>query len=104
MRVLRKRPAEALLFDFDGSRQIYHGDTLAAIISTTATPSGLSFESGVINAGAVTWPDEYSAIAGQVAQMRISGGVAGTRYVIDVTCSTTLGDTVILRGVLDVIA
>lgn len=103
-RVLTKFPGEALTFDFDFSARMVADDALASVDTTASSPSGLILGPAVINPAATQWPDMYSAPENSVAQMRISGGVAGQRYVIYVTCSTVAGDVVIGAGVLDVAA
>jgi hypothetical protein len=85
---LFKQPAEDRLFDFDFSGKMRTGETVATV-SVTATPSGLTIGS--------------TAFSGQIAQVRISGGMTGTDYKMTCTVTTNQSNTLELDGWLRVI-
>lgn len=101
--VLVKRSAESrvYLFDFSALPEFGNGDTLTGSPTVTATPAGLTL-------GSVTITNSPPAplgtgTANSCTQLRVSGGVNGTTYQMVSTASTTLGNTLVCLGVLQVL-
>jgi hypothetical protein len=87
MGVIVKRPLEADDFGFDFLRRprIVAGDTVASVVSITATRlSG----SGSLTIGS-------PSVSGAIVTVRISGGTDGDRYRIECTVLTTQGATLV---------
>jgi hypothetical protein len=78
-------------------------DTLTGTPTVTAVPDDeeMTIAAVSINEAAITVDGETQAI-GQAVQTSISGGVAGTRYVLTVTASIDGGGTVVEECILEV--
>jgi hypothetical protein len=85
---LVKQPAESRLFSMDFSPLMATGETISAVSSCTALPTGLTIS------GAAT--------SGQVATARIAAGTAGTKYKVTFVVTTSAGNTLEAEGVLQV--
>lgn len=79
-----KQPAESRLYNFDFGGLMVTGETIASISGVTATPSGLTVGS--------------TAISGQIAQVRLSGGTGATEYLLTCTVVTSASNTLELEG------
>lgn len=97
---LTKQPAESRLFDMDFSPRLATTENLSgipAVTERTVDPS----------TGVKTSTSELTifvaSISGQVAQVRISGGVDGVLYEVTFISGTTLGNTVEAEGLLMVV-
>ena len=91
---LEKHPSEARLYDFDFSAQveIAAGDTIASVISATATR---------LNGGG-TLTLAATGFSGPRVQVTISGGLDGDDYTVTATVLTTAGRTLVGCGRLEV--
>ena len=88
-----KHSGESLLFGVDFSRLLVSGETLSAVGSVSATPSGLSISGQTVNSQAFDNDEGGQVAAGKGAQFRITGGTAGNDYTLTVTVTTTAGNT-----------
>jgi len=61
------------------------------------TTSDLTFASEAVNTSTLTI-DDVSAVAGEAVQFKVSGGVAGTDYIIKISCDTNSGPVQTLHG------
>lgn len=82
--LLTKQPAESRLYDFEFAGKMATGETISTVASATATPAGLTV-------GA-------TSSSGTIAQVRLSGGTTATEYVVTVTVTTNLSNTLELEG------
>lgn len=73
----------------DFAALLARGETLTAVSSVVASPSGLTL-SGI------------AAVSGTLAQQRISGGVSGKEYKVTFIVTTTAGNTIEGDGILQV--
>ena len=76
---LEKQPSESRVYDIDFSANLAAGETISAVSSCTASPSGLTL-------GAASY-------TGTKVQIRISGGVTGTQYKVTAIVTTSAGNT-----------
>jgi hypothetical protein len=78
-------------------------ELLTGTPTVTASPSGLTISNARVSEDELTI-NERAVAAGRAVQFRVSGGTAGTRYVITATCGTTSdpAQTLPLEAVLDV--
>lgn len=79
---LDKQPSESRVYDIDFAANLATGETINAVSSLTAAPSGLTLGS--------------ASFTNTKAQVRISGGVTGTQYKI--TAIVTTSDSNTLEG------
>lgn len=87
--LLRKQPAESLVFEFDFTAWLLEmGTSLASISSITATPTGLTLADDQLDG------DNTGAL------VRISGGTHGTLHKVRVVALTVAGDTIEADGKL----
>lgn len=84
---LIKQPGESRLFAMDFAGQLADGETISAVNSVTATPSGLTIS------GAPTY-------SGAKASQRIAGGSAGVRYVVTFVVTTSASNVLEGEGYL----
>jgi hypothetical protein len=64
-------------------------ELLTGTPTASASPSGLTFASVAVNTTARTLEDGTQVAIGQGVQFRVSGGTAGTKYIITVQAGTT---------------
>lgn len=64
------------------------GELLTGTPTVTVSPSGPTISNQAVNTAQLTIDNQTVAI-GQAVQFSISGGTAGTSYVISVRCGTT---------------
>ncbi len=89
--VLVKRPTESVLYSMEMAGILATGETISSVTSVTAdTPDG---------ATALTISGATSS--GTVAQFRVAGGTDGYTYEITVTVLTTLSNTKVDCGLLE---
>ena len=88
-----KHPSESILFGVDFSKLLATGETISAVSSVSASPSGLTIGSGSANAAAFDNDDGKSVPIGKGAQFRVSYGADGTDYTITVVVTTTNSNT-----------
>lgn len=81
-----KQPAESRLFSMDFTADLSPAEVLVTA-SCTAAPTGLT----------LTGP---ASVNSKVAQQRIAGGTAGTRYKVTFVVTTSLGNTLEAEGYL----
>jgi hypothetical protein len=97
---LTKQPAESRLFDMDFSPRIATTEILSgipAVSEKTVDPStGVKTVSTDLSFGT-------ASISGQIAQVRISGGLDGVLYEVTFVTGTSLGNTVEAEGLLMVV-
>lgn len=86
---LIKQPGESRLYEFDFSPLLAAGEVLTGVTSVTVTPDGLTLSGS-------------AAYSGATVQQRIAGGTTGTRYVVTVVVTTSLGNTLEVEGILQV--
>jgi hypothetical protein len=101
-RVLWKHPDESVLFGLDFGNLLASGETLSSV-TVTGTPSGLTIGSASVQASAFT--DEFTGAtvaANEGAKVRISGGTAGTDYVLKCTATTSASNTRVFVATLQV--
>ena len=77
---LEKQPADSLLYDMEFVGRLAEGETLTAVSSVTAAPSGLT----------VGTPS-YS---GTRAQVRLGGGTGGVTYKVTIVVTTSASNTI----------
>lgn len=95
--VLVKQPDESRLFYVDFT-DLLRKDTSGALAETLSTPtiaavSGLTFASTAVNTVPVVRADGSEIAIGAAVQWRITSGTDGTLYEIEVSCTTTLSNT-----------
>lgn len=86
---LIKQPTESRLYTMEFASNMEESETITAVSSVTATPSGLTLSGG-------------AGFNGTRATQRISGGVAGTRYKVTFVVTTSNGNTLEGEGYLRV--
>lgn len=86
---LTKQPSESRLYDFNFSGLLGATESITAITSITANPSGLTLS------GQAIW------VSAKGVQVRIAGGVAGS-YKVTAIVTTDAGNTLEGEGVLNV--
>ena len=77
------------LFDMEFKADLRTGDTLASITSVDTSPAGLTVDS--------------EAVDGTRAQVKVSGGAKGVRYLFTVLVKTAAGDDIEGYGYLTII-
>lgn len=82
--LLTKQPAESRLYDFEFAGKMATAETISTVGTPTATPTGLTV-------GA-------TSSSGTIAQVRLSGGTTATEYLVTVTVTTSLSNTLELEG------
>lgn len=94
---LRKQPAESRLYDMDFSPRIAAGENLSGTPTvsekTVNQETGAKTSSSDLTFGSAT-------ISGQVAQVRVAGGLDDVLYEVTFLASTSLGNTVEAEGLL----
>jgi hypothetical protein len=86
--VLRKQPADNRLYDMQFLSRMDAGETITAVLSCTATPSGLDLGT--------------ASFSGTLAQVRIGSGVSGVKYKVTFVVSTSADNTLEGEGYLAV--
>lgn len=81
-----KQPSESRGYSINFVNLLASGDSLASVISVSASPAGLTLGS--------------ASTSGTSVQFTISGGAAGVSYRIEAIVTTTLGETIEGDGVL----
>ena len=100
-----KQPAESFVYTFNFTDRLDSDatETLSAITSVTElTTSDLTIGTAAINTGSIT-VDGATIAANMAVQARISGGTAGTVYVIECIATTSESNTLELDGELKVV-
>lgn len=92
-----KYPAESRLYDFDFSRLLDAGVTLAAAGEITATRTDVAGGQSSLVIGAL-------AVGTPRVQARISGGAAGEVYRLKCTATDSDGDILECDGLLNILA
>jgi hypothetical protein len=94
---LNKQPAESRLYDMDFSPRIATTEILSGVPTvsekTVNQDTGAKTVSTDLTIGT-------ASISGQIAQVRISGGLDGVLYEITFVSGTSLGNTVEAEGLL----
>jgi hypothetical protein len=101
-RVLWKHPSESVLFGLDFGPLLATGETLSSV-TISASPSGLTIGSPSVQTSAFV--DEFTGAtvaANEGAKVRISGGTAGSDYVLTVAATTSGSNTRIFVATLQV--
>ena len=101
-RVLEKHSGESVLFGMDFGTLLASGETLSGV-TISASPAGLTIGSPSVQASAFV--DEFTGstvAANEGAKVRISGGTAGSDYVLTVTATTSGSNTRIFVATLQV--
>lgn len=93
---LVKRSAETTLFDINCQMLLGPGETITAVLSTTAEGAGsaLTFGAASINTANVVYDYARNVAPGKIMQLLIGGGsnptgAAGTMYTVRVLFSTS---------------
>lgn len=89
VQTLIKQPSESRLFAMDFSGLLGVGETLTAVTSAVASPSGLTV-------------DASPTATGAFAYVRISGGTADIRYKVTFVVTTSASNTLEGEGYLSV--
>ena len=89
-----KRPGESRLYDFDFTKLLSTGETIASVTSVTQTNRGNVAGSSDLTIGA---PSDDGA---SLAQARISAGTDGEDYCLEAEVVTSGGNTLICAGYL----
>ena len=101
-RVLWKHPSESVLFGLDFGPLLAVGETLSSVTVTSAT-AGLTIGSPTVQTSAFVDGFTGSTVAAnEGAKVRISGGTAGTDYVLTVTGTTSGSNTRVFVATLQV--
>ena len=92
-RPLVKHPGESLLMGVHFGPLLGPGELLQTPLPVEASPVGLSL--GPVAVNAAPFPDGLGGTVspGQGLQLRVSGGVAGTDYLLTLGATTTAGNT-----------
>ena len=101
-RVLWKHPSESVLFGLDFGPLLATGETLSSV-TISASPSGLTIGSPSVQTSAFV--DEFTGAtvaANEGAKVRISGGTAGSDYVLTVAATTSGSNTRVFVATLQV--
>lgn len=85
--ILTKQPVEDAPYAIDFVASLPVGDSLASVVSLTASPSG----SGDLTLGT-------GVISGTQVRFRIEGGIEGTTYRVEAVVLTTQGYTLAEDG------
>lgn len=83
---LEKQPSESLVYDMEFLGRLDDDETLTAVSSVTATPSGLTIGT--------------ASYSGTRAQFRISGGSSGVKYKVTAVVTTSASNTIEGEGYL----
>lgn len=90
---LTKLPLESMLFDMNFTKRMGTSEAVASVTSTA-----------FINEGRVTGSTDITlgtaSFLGNIVQLRISDGQSNEQYTIVITIYTTLGNTIIGKGLL----
>lgn len=86
---LIKTPGEDLVYAFEFAELLETGETISAVVSVTGAPTGLTVGS--------------PSVSGTTVRVRISSGSAGIRYCLKCTITTSLSNTRIGAGKLEVV-
>lgn len=89
LQTLIKQPSENRLYTMDFYANMAVGETVTAVVSVTASPSGLT----------ITDPATFS---GTTASQRISGGASGVSYKVTFVVDTSSGNRLEGEGILQV--
>ena len=89
VQTLTKQPSESRQYAMEFAPMLEPGETLTAVSSVAATPTGLT----------LVGP---AAFSGSVAQQRISGGTDAVTYKVTFVVTTTDGNTLEAEGYLRV--
>lgn len=87
-----KHSTESILFGIDFTKLLAPGESLAGIPSI-AGGMGLTLGGPIVNTSAFVNDDGVTVLAGAGVQVRISGGVSPTDYVLTLMCATSAGNT-----------
>lgn len=87
----------------DFTDKLDSGEELTGTPTVTGSPSGLTIASIAVSAGSLTILGT-SVDSGKAVTCSVSGGAAGTRYTLTVTCGTdaTVAQTLEVQCLLDV--
>lgn len=90
-----KHSSESILFGIDFTKLLQSGETLSGTpaVAMTSPASGLTIAGPLVNTAAFSNDDGGTVAIGAGVQVRISGGISPTDYVLTVTCGTTQGNT-----------
>ena len=91
------QPAESRLYDFDFTRLLGTGETLASVISTTQQEVDTSTTPHTLKA-TTDLTLGVPAFSGAIAQIRISTCVKGKRYKVEMNVTTSGSNTLQLEG------
>lgn len=80
---VEKQPAESRLYSIECAARLADGETVSAASSVTISPTTLS--PLLVSGSAV--------ISGTIIQVRLIGGLSGTRYKVTVVYTTSLSNT-----------
>lgn len=93
---------ESRLYDFVLSTLLQPGEVVESVDSLAA--SGLTISGAAVNAAPVVYEDGTVAAVGEVVQVRIGGGEAGTTYTVRGKVQTSQENTIVFEGELEVLA
>lgn len=101
---LKKSATAVRIVSMSFKNEIDEGELLTGSPTVVASPSDLTITNKVINASSVV-VNGITVEAGLVVQFLVSGGTAGTRYLVTVTCGTdsSPAETVDGEVILDVV-
>lgn len=84
MQMIRKDPSEAILVYFDFAPELASGETLSSVTSISQYDDGDATTDLTIGSGTIT---------GLKVKALVSGGTAGTVYVVKCKCATSLSQS-----------
>lgn len=84
--VIEKQPSETLILAMDFSSWL--DDETLTLVEVSSSPTGLTIEDEVVS--------------GQTVEMTVSGGTNGQNYRVQVTVTTSEGETLVGDGLLKV--
>jgi hypothetical protein len=90
---LTKLPTENILYDMNFQNSMGTGETIATIVSSTSTNRSRIPGSANVTLGSAIF-------SGNTSQIRISEGTLNEQYLIEITITTSSGNTRIGRGLL----
>lgn len=82
-----KHPSEVRNCGVSFAGALDEGELLTGTPTVTSVPSGLTFASPIVSTQALTINGATVAI-GKAVQFKVTGGVSGVKYQIEVSCGT----------------
>lgn len=94
---------ESVLRYVNFTRILADDETLSGTPTITVSPTGPTIASPVVTTATYTNDYGTTVAIGKAVQFRVSGGTAGTEYLLTVTCTTSSGDTRAVKCYLTIV-